>query len=308
LAYRFGLIGSITRDMTTSDTGLRYEGLGGILYHAASLCGLGQKVRLLANVGEALEPELAALAVKWPELDISRAGKVPGQGNRVHLHYPLKGERLEVLRSMVPPLHSRQIIPCLEDLDLVIFVASSGMDISLKQWRAVCRACSCPVWVDVHSLVLSRKVGRPRVYRPFADWRDWLENAAYIQANRMEAACMLSHPRVEPTMEELRGLARIILREGSRAVFFTLGMEGVLTVTSRGEDLMGPGRPGRVVDTTGCGDVFAAGTSCRLIHGENLAEAASFGLELASCAASLTGVEKVYDLARRLARQCLDPA
>ena len=308
MAYRFGLIGSITRDLNTSDAGLRYEGMGGILYHAASLCGLGQRVRLLANVGEALEPELEALAAKWPELDISRVEKVPGQGNRVHLHYPLEGERLEVLGSMVPPLHSRQIIPCLEDFDLLIFVASSGMDISLKQWRAVCRVCTCPVWFDVHSLVLSREVGRPREYRSLANWADWLEGAAYVQANRKEAACMLSHPGIEPAMEELSGLARMILKGGSRAVFFTLGLDGVLVVTPHGEGWLNPGRPGLAVDTTGCGDVFSAGTSFRLSHGENPAEAASFGLKLASSAASMTGVEKVYDLARRLGRQCLDPA
>lgn len=151
-------------------------------------------------------------------------------------------------------------------------------------------------------------MGRARVYRPFANWADWLEGAAYVQANRKEAACMLSRPRIEPSMEELNGLARMILQGGSLAVFFTLGLDGVLAVTSHGDGLLSPGGADLAVDTTGCGDVFAAGTSFRLIHGENPAAAASFGLKLASCAACMTGVEKVYDLARRLGRQCLDPA
>jgi hypothetical protein len=308
LAYRFGLVGSITRDLTTSEDGLRFEGLGGILYHAATLGGLGQKVRLLANAGEAVYPPLEDLASRWPELDISRVERVPGPGNRVHLHYPRKGERREILRSAVPALNSGQIIPCLKDLDFLLFVASSGMDIPLTEWRAVLPSCSCPVWFDVHSLVLSPVVGRRRFYRAFPQWMDWLKGSAYVQSNRIEAACMLSHPRKEPAGAELSGLARTILQEGSRAVFLTLGREGVLTATSGREDILSPEHPGRAVDTTGCGDVFAAATSYRLAHGDDPFAAAAFGLELASKAASVEGVDKTYDMARRMGRQCLDPA
>lgn len=308
LAYRFGLVGSITRDLNTSETGLKYEGLGGILYHAASLCGLGQNVRLLANVGQSLYPELEVLAGMWPEMDISRVGIVPGDGNRVHLHYPANGERTEILKSVVPPLLAGQILPCLEDLDFLIFVASSGMDISLEDWQLISRACVCPVWFDVHSLVLSRVVGAARIYRSFTRWKDWVEGARYVQANRMEAACMLSHPGMKPSMTELKGLARFMLLEGVRSAYITLGLEGVLTVSSSGERLLRPNRPNQAVDTTGCGDVFAAGTACRLAYGESSEEAASFGLELASEAASLTGVEQAYDLARRMGKKCMDPA
>ena len=203
MGYRFGLIGSITTDSTTSSDGLEYSGLGGILYHAAALCGLGQSVRLIAHAGESLKRDLAALADRWPGLDISRLAWVSGEGNRVHLHYPQEGEREEVLRSVVPPLQVPQVLPSLRELDFLIFVASSGMDISLADWRAVCRACSFPVWFDVHSLVLSRVVGKPRVYIPLKDWMDWTEGAAYIQANRVEAGCMLGHPGVDPSEADL---------------------------------------------------------------------------------------------------------
>jgi hypothetical protein len=300
LAYRFGLIGSITRDVSTTENGFKYEGLGGILYHAAALCGLGQEVLLMANAGEGMHDELRALAAGWPGLDINRVQYVPGPGNLVHLHYPRNGEREEVLQSVVPPLSARQILPILGDLDFLIFVASSGMDMEPGDWKRVKSACSCPTWFDVHSLVLSRELGRPRIYRPFKDWMEWTEGVDFVQANRAEAACMLSGPGDDPGEEALIGLARLILRRGSRAVFFTMGRDGVFILDSRGKERRRPQTLEKAVDTTGCGDIFASATAYRLVHGENPAESSSFGLEIASRAAGTAGVDQAFSLARSL--------
>lgn len=300
MAYRFGLIGSITRDVSTSENGFKYRGLGGILYHAAALCGLGQEVRLMANVGDGVHDELRTLAAGWPGLDISRVQKVPGPGNIVCLHYPREGEREEVLQSVVPPLQAEEVLPFLEDLDFLIFVASSGMDMNLGDWKRVNAACSCQTWFDVHSLVLSRDVGRPRIYRPFRDWMDWTTGVDFVQANRVEAACMLSGPGEDPGEESLIALARLILRKGSRAVFITMGRDGVLILDPTGERRRRPQPLEEAVDTTGCGDIFASATACRLVHGENPAAAASFGLEIASRAAATAGVDQAYSLARSL--------
>ena len=47
---RFGLIGTITYDVITIEGKTIHEGLGGILYQAAVLCGLGCEVNLYTNL------------------------------------------------------------------------------------------------------------------------------------------------------------------------------------------------------------------------------------------------------------------
>jgi sugar/nucleoside kinase (ribokinase family) len=54
-----------------------------------------------------------------------------------------------------------------------------------------------------------------------------------------------------------------------------------------------------VVDTTGCGDIFCAGTAALLASGADPVEAAGFGVELASESARVSGIEQTHDLIRK---------
>ena len=56
---KLGLIGTVTYDIITSEAGSAFEGIGGVLYQAAVLCGLGKHVSLYANLGDELAPEFS---------------------------------------------------------------------------------------------------------------------------------------------------------------------------------------------------------------------------------------------------------
>ena len=58
MRMKFGLIGTITDDEITFDSGQRITGLGGVLYQAAVLCGLGEETCLHTNLGEELADEV----------------------------------------------------------------------------------------------------------------------------------------------------------------------------------------------------------------------------------------------------------
>ena len=62
---KFGLIGTITHDVITLESGQSFEGIGGVLYQAAVLCGLGREVFLYTNLGEELEPEVPPFPRRW---------------------------------------------------------------------------------------------------------------------------------------------------------------------------------------------------------------------------------------------------
>ena len=296
----FGLIGTISRDEITCPDGRRLEQLGGILYQAAALCALGEKTVVFANLAEGLAAEVEPLLAAWPTFSRKGLASVTGPGNRVNLFYPPRGERREVLSSAVPALEPGRIVPGLRRIDFLLMVVNSGFDLSLESWRRVVDAASCPVWFDIHSLTLQPSLGVERAYRPIPGWKDWARGTDYLQANRQEIACMLGRPDEEPSAEAIARLCGEALDLGLEAVFVTLGKEGGLVATRRGSPRIGIRDDRTVVDTTGCGDIFAAATASRLARGEDPVSAAAFGLDLASRAAYSAGVREAYDLVRRL--------
>jgi hypothetical protein len=296
----FGLIGTITSDTITYDEGRVLKGLGGILYQAAALCGLGEEVFLFSNCGQRLKPKVQPLIEAWKTLYTNGLKFVLGPGNQVFLRYSeqLK-EREEVLESAVPSLNPSRVLSDLGQIEMLLVVFNSGFDITLSDWRKIADSTRCPIWLDIHSLALAKHLHKHREYISLADWRKWVKGVAYLQANRQEVACMLGHPQRWPDEGEIAAFVKDAFRIGVKAVFVTMGKEGVLVSTSAGSRKMGAPRAKSVVDTTGCGDVFCAGTMHRLAKGASISEAASFGIRLASQAVSLAGVEQTHDLAVR---------
>ncbi len=297
----FGIMGTVGYDVITHESGESYSGVGGILYQAAGLCGLGRDVALFANAGEEYEPEARAITNSWPGCRAEGLRAAPGPGNRVFLHYPARGERVEILRSHVPPLDPQRIIDGLAGCRLFISVINSGFDIELAAWRRVVAAAACPIWFDIHSLALTRVVGQTRRYRSLPEWPDWVSGVTYLQANLKEVASMLGEPERLPGREDLAGFGLAVAGLGVQAVFLTMGKDGAMVLTSDGARRIGCREAGRVVDTTGCGDIFCAGAAAMLAAGSAPAEAAAFGVELASEAVGVAGVLNTYELIRHRA-------
>jgi hypothetical protein len=301
---RFGLIGTITSDHIIRDDGPVFRGLGGILYQAAVFCGLGEDVLLASNCGERLRPEVERLTAPWTTLDKSGLRYVAGPGNQVHLRYSdqLK-EREEVLSSVVPPLHPAPILAGLARLDMLLMVFNSGFDIALADWRAIVDRASCPIWVDIHSLVLAKKLRGHREYVAFPDWRFWVAGASHLQANRQEVASLIGRPERWPDEPEIAAFCREAFGVGVQSVFVTMGKDGVLTQTPGESRLVRAPAAECVVDTTGCGDVFCSKTMQTLARGASAFEAAAAGVALASRAAGLAGIQQTYELARGESRR-----
>jgi sugar/nucleoside kinase (ribokinase family) len=295
---RFGLVGTITQDVITQASGRVLTGLGGVLYQAAGLCGLGLEVALYSHVGQDILARVRLLIDRWPTCDSSGIEIVPGPGNKVLLHYPEVGERVEVLDSHVPPLRPDRLINDLLRIRFLILVLNSGFDITLQDWQGVVRQAKCPIWLDIHSLVLTPELHHPRGYRPLPEWQDWARGVSYLQANLKEVAAMLGEPERVPSRERLDHFGETALDLGLKGVFITQGSEGTAVMTPGSTKRIASPRAGVVVDTTGCGDIFCAGTAALLASGADPIEAAGFGVELASEAARVSGIEQTHNLIR----------
>jgi hypothetical protein len=296
---RFGLIGTITSDHIIVDDRPPLRSLGGILYQAAVLCGLGEDVELFSNCGEELRDEVEAAVGEWRTLRRAGVTYFPGPGNQVHLRYSERlKEREEVLASAVPPLAPEPIIAALSRIDMLLMVFNSGFELKLADWRRIVAAARRAIWFDVHSFVLAKVVGAHRDYVAVPDWRDWVAGVSYLQANRQEVASLRGHPERWPSRAEIEAFAAQAFAVGVQAVLVTMGKDGVLVLTEAGARQVHAPAADRIIDTTGCGDVFCATAMRLLARGATIAEAAEAGVVLASRAVGLAGIEETFSLAR----------
>jgi ribokinase len=113
---------------------------------------------------------------------------------------------------------------------------------------------------------------------------------------------MLGRPERWPEREEIEAFAGEAFDRSVRAVFVTMGKDGVLLLTPEEARLIRAPHADRVVDTTGCGDIFCAATMHRLAAGTELFEAAAFGVTIASRAVGLAGLGATYELTRSSVR------
>lgn len=294
-----GLTGTVTYDVITSDEGPVYRGLGGILYQAAVLSALGKSVLLFTNLGKYLASRFEMASRHWSTLQKEGIQYTPGAGNCVHLHYPQKGERREILKSVVPPLDPQRVIQSLDRLHMLVSVFNSGFDIELPDWRRIVDAAECPVWLDLHSLVLSKELNILRRYLSRFPWESWAKGVSYVQMNRVELGCLVDSVEAELSEEEIRRFAQSAFDLGLLAVFITLGRDGVWVLTPGSSRLIVPSNSDRVEDTTGCGDVFCAATVKQLADGADPFVAAETGVEFASRATAVKGVEETFMLVRQ---------
>jgi hypothetical protein len=297
-----GLLGSITHDVITFPDGKISQGLGGILYPASVLCGLERQVSLITNLAEELAPHVFSLKKHWPTMDLDEVKIVPGPGNKVNLYYPEEGERREILESVVPTLDAEMILNRLSDKNFLILLMISGMDITLEDWNKIKERAECPIWMDVHSLTLSPELGRFRKYVLLTNWPDWVRGVDYVQVNKKESASMIGCPEKDPDEKQLYRFGESVLRQGVRAVFITLGKEGILVITAQGAAKMKFMESNKVVDTTGCGDVFCGAAVSQLMDGKDVMDAVDFGLELATRAVGRSGVKETFEMTKGFKR------
>jgi fructose-1-phosphate kinase PfkB-like protein len=207
-------------------------------------------------------------------------------------------ERREILKSVVPPLDPQRVLQSLDQLNMLVLVLNSGFDIALKDWHRIVEAASCPIWLDIHSLVLSKELNVPRKYISNIPWESWAKGVTYLQANKAELGCLVGQVGQELSDKDIKHFGQRAFDLGLHAVFVTMGKDGVWVLTPGRAHVFALSYTGKVTDTTGCGDVFCAVTVNELTEGMDPFSAAEAGVELATQATAIKGVEETLTLVR----------
>ena len=77
--------------------------------------------------------------------------------------------------------------------------------------------------------------------------------------------------------------ARALIEKGVRRVFISMGADGVYAATAK-EQLWLPNLPGKMINTTGCGDAFMAALVWAYLEGTDLKNTTLAGLAAGSIA------------------------
>lgn len=287
-----GVIGTINRDTIYRADGSTVTSWGGLLYNLKSLAEDGSATVIPAvNAGGDCYDRIIAILKRFPRIDRSLVHPVDAVNNHCFLHYADQAHKCEMLAGGVPPLTWRRVEPLMQtDLILVNFI--SGRDIGLTTLERLRRSYPGPIYMDIHSLTLARKKvpgGCRRFLRRPRHWIRYAACADFLQMNRVE-------------FELLSGG---ILSDDDACIFFrrylpkvsclvvTLGREGALVVHRTDDRLQSRRFPVREVkkpyDTTGCGDIFAAGFVLEYLRTHDVAASARRGNRLAASRCRLPG-------------------
>ena len=113
--------------------------------------------------------------------------------------------------------------------------------------------------------------------------RDFLQQIDGFVCNQQEAGLLFSDDYGEKTPAEMqRILADNVRSANIPCMVVTMGEQGAVYARANGESGYVPAKKVNVIDTTGAGDAFFAGTTIGLTYGKNLGEACEIGSRLAA--------------------------
>lgn len=113
--------------------------------------------------------------------------------------------------------------------------------------------------------------------------RDFFQSIDCFVCNRQEAGILFSDDYSEKTTDEMIALLSEKVQAAQiPSMIVTLGGDGAVYATLKGDKGYCPARNVEVKDTTGAGDSFCAGVAIGLTYGKTIAEACQIGAMLAA--------------------------
>ncbi len=259
----------IPQDSNPGQVRMSLGGVGRNIAH--NMCLLGVDVRMLTAFGDDLSAQKLAASCGELGIDISQSLQIPGAATSTYLFISgpdgdmaLAMSDMDIYRHITPAfLSSRSAL--LGSAQLIVL--DTNIPAESIAWLA--ENCRVPLFADPVSTVKAEKL------------RPVLGKLHTLKPNRLEAE-LLSGVAITDEASMNRA-ADALLATGLRRVFISLGADGVFAAdrTSRCHI---PCRPGKMVNTTGCGDAFMAAIAWAYLEGTDLEGTARAGLAASSIA------------------------
>ena len=253
----------VAADSNPGTVTMSLGGVGRNIAHNLSL--LGTDVRLLTAYGDDMNGERVAASCSELGIDLSRALKVAGGATSTYLYLTddrgemaLAVSDMEICKKITPAYLAGQL-PLMQNAQVV----AADANLIGEALTFLAENCTAPLFVDPVSTAKAEKL------RPI------LPKIHTLTPNRREAELLSGVPI--QTAADVEKAAGVLLEKGVHRLFISLGGEGVYAAMGD-QRLLLPNLPGRMVNTTGCGDAFMAALVWAYLEGMDLRATALAGL------------------------------
>lgn len=271
---RIGIIGLINHDTIYMAGGRRIQDLGGILYNTTVMADLvdeGDALFPISRIGADCYDAMRAILDPRPAVSTRGISLSPAGTSRNRIRYDEDLEKIEQLTNHVGSISLEQIEPFL-DLDALLVNFIVGDDVTLETMKAVRGSASGLLYLDVHNLCLGIDAEGYRRRRAPGNWQRWIEMFDVVQMNEVEARLLAGSDHEVAAggsggpleaEDDFIAFGTSVISLGPSVCVITRGPLGPVTVYRKDGEPKAfaiPSEPVRdVIDTTGCGDAFAAG-------------------------------------------------
>jgi sugar/nucleoside kinase (ribokinase family) len=280
---RLGVIGTMVWDRIYGRDVERQavDEWGGIAYALAALEATlpdGWALIPLIKVGRDMAPSANTFLQSLRRVPAgTRFVEVPEPNNRVVIHYTSIARRTESMFGGVPGWSWAELGPMVRDLDALYVNFISGFEMDLATATALRRAFPGPLYADLHSLLLDVDEEGRRNPKGLPDAPGWFACFDAVQVNEDELARIGADPMAVAAQAIAAGVGLLVVTLGERgAAYFAApsfnlqrgrqpGPSGPIC-TAR----LPPPEVATTGDSTGCGDVFGATLTARLLGGDRL--------------------------------------
>ena len=232
---------------------------------ANNLALMGSEVKMLTAVGDDRNGQFALAHCVEQGMDMTNALVVPGGTTSTYLY--LTGPDGEMALAVSDMSICDRITPAYLAENLSVLrnarVVAADTNIPAESLAFLAENVTVPLFIDPVSTAKAEKL-RPILHRIHT-----------LKPNRMEAELLSGVPIRQK--EDFPKAAKALLGQGVKRVFISLGADGVFAADEKGEVWL-PTLPGKMVNTTGCGDAFMAALIWGAMEEMDLGESALAGL------------------------------
>jgi sugar/nucleoside kinase (ribokinase family) len=286
------VLGPIPHDRVTTHRGDVLEKFGCALYTVAALSALlgpDDRICPVVHVRKQDEANIRALLSQFPQVDLTGVRSHLDRGDVVELEYLDQNRRAERQTHFMAPIRPEDVEFVL-DADSFVCVPITDYQVSQDTLRYIKQNSSGTILLDAHGPAVALTKGGGRANRLWIERDAWLPYIDILKMNLEEAGCSWFPNGASPTtttadplaMEDLPLFAEHCLDRGVQGVCVTLDESGCAVYYRDADGVMQADLVDRltvkhVVDTTGCGDSFAAGMGFGYLVTKDFVQAARYG-------------------------------
>jgi len=291
--------GTINRDIVRFSNGDSLETLGGLMYSILTFAELARdedRIIPVANVGHDIYEKVCNTLGKYGQIELGGLKKCNSLNNAVYLNIGADNERDEYTGLNLPKIKFTQLKPHL-DSDIIMLNLTSGFEFDISTVEKVINSAPGIKYIDIHSLTLGIDDMGHRFRRKLLYGDKWYARADFVQLTEDEAWSF--HNNKEHSDMLAQEVGRNIASKVNKVCLITRGSGGAKIFAGTEEfDIKAPPVK-KIIDTTGCGDVFGASFLLDYLNTGNLRESLKFGMKKAAVKCGFLGIDRMKSLRDR---------